>query len=262
MYFDTNVQNHAYNPVNPTFPKCGRILHFGIEQREIRITSRSFSRSKSIPSSHRIWESGAQEVPSFASCSWRKRIVKTSYPSLSRLRVLSDLLLPCIESLRLRLDTHVVIDEEDASLALILQNRRMNIPWINISPKSLTNRNCSWWGWWGAGKFSSLWFCFGLWSACKILRIQFYRTFFELIFGNLCFIVVQMHHKVVCNMGNSDTRVRFSIHRPNSDLYSIFTVQITGCNFHYGPILVFPWIHPFGCDAPSPGRVDSRQATA
>ena len=30
-----------------------------------------------------------------------------------------------------------------------------------------------------------------------------------------------------------------------------------------GPILVFPWIHPFGCDASSsPGRVHSRQTAA
>ena len=30
-----------------------------------------------------------------------------------------------------------------------------------------------------------------------------------------------------------------------------------------GPILVFPWIHPFGCDAPSSlGRVYSRQTAA
>ena len=37
-------------------------------------------------------------------------------------------------------------------------------------------------------------------------------------------------------MRNSDPRVSIvSIQRPNSDLNSMFTVQITGCNFQYGP---------------------------
>ena len=43
-------------------------------------------------------------------------------------------------------------------------------PWFNIGPSSFLNRNCFWRR---AGKFSSLWFCFCLWSACKIFRIQF-----------------------------------------------------------------------------------------
>ena len=43
-------------------------------------------------------------------------------------------------------------------------------PWFNISPSPPPNRNYSWWR---AGKFSSLWFCLGLWWACKIFRIQF-----------------------------------------------------------------------------------------
>ena len=34
-----------------------------------------------------------------------------------------------------------------------------------------------------------LWFCFCLRSACKIFCTQFERTFFELIFGDFCFVV-------------------------------------------------------------------------
>ena len=41
--------------------------------------------------------------------------------------------------------------------------------WFNISPSSLHNRysSCGW-----AGRISSLWFCFGLWSARKSTCIQ------------------------------------------------------------------------------------------
>ena len=47
------------------------------------------------------------------------------------------------------------------------------------------------------------------------------------------------------------------------DFNSLFTAQIIGCDFQYGPILAFPWIHPFGCDDSSfLGRVYSRQALA
>ena len=37
-------------------------------------------------------------------------------------------------------------------------------------------------------------------------------------------------------MRNSDPGVNIvSVHGPNSDLNSTFTMQITGCNFQYGP---------------------------
>ena len=65
-------------------------------------------------------------------------------------------------------------------------------------------------------------------------------------------------------MRNSDPGVSIvSVHEPNSDLNSIFTMQKLVATSNTGPIFVFPWIHPFGCDAPSSlGRVYSRQATA
>ena len=42
--------------------------------------------------------------------------------------------------------------------------------WFNISPISFSNRygSCGW-----AGRISSLWFCFGLWSARKSTCVQF-----------------------------------------------------------------------------------------
>ena len=44
------------------------------------------------------------------------------------------------------------------------------------------------------------------------------------------------HCKLVCSMRNSDPGVRIvSVHRHNSDLNSVHTVQATGCNFQYGP---------------------------
>ena len=42
-------------------------------------------------------------------------------------------------------------------------------------------------------------------------------------------------------MRNYDPGVSIvSVHGPNSDLNSIFTVQVTGCNFQYGPNLGVP----------------------
>ena len=106
-------------------------------------------------------------------------------------------------------------------------------PWFNIRPRSFPNRNCSWRT---ASKFSSLWFCFGLWSASKILRIQFQPIFFELNFWVFLLVVVQIRDQFVEAMRNSDPRVSLvSAPRHNSDLTSMFTVQTTGCNFQYGP---------------------------
>ena len=73
---------------------------------------------------------------------------------------------------------------------------REKFPWFNIDPIPSFNGNDSWWR---ASKFSSLWFCFCLWSACKISRIQLYRKFSELFFRNYC-VVVQIHHKIIWSM--------------------------------------------------------------
>ena len=105
-------------------------------------------------------------------------------------------------------------------------------PWFNISPSPLPNRNYSWRR---AGRSSSWWFCFGLWSACKIFRIQFKRILFELKFWNFCLIVVQIHHKLIWSMRNSDPGMSIvSVQRPNSDLNSTLTMQATGRDFQNG----------------------------
>ena len=49
-------------------------------------------------------------------------------------------------------------------------------------------------------------------------------------------IFFQIHHILVGSMRNSDPRVSIiSVHRRNSDLNSVFTMQTTSCNFQYGP---------------------------
>ena len=48
-------------------------------------------------------------------------------------------------------------------------------------------------------------------------------------------IVVQIHHKLVIFMRISDPGVRIVfVRRHNSDLTSVLTVQMPGCNFQYG----------------------------
>ena len=77
--------------------------------------------------------------------------------------------------------------------------------WFDIGPNSFPNRysSCG-----RTGRFSSLWFRFGLWSACKITRIQFQRTIFELHFWGFLLIVVQIRDQLVWAMRNSDPGVR------------------------------------------------------
>ena len=48
-----------------------------------------------------------------------------------------------------------------------LVRRERRISWFNINPLSLIHRNDAWW----INRFAPLWFCFCLWSACKILQI-------------------------------------------------------------------------------------------
>ena len=53
--------------------------------------------------------------------------------------------------------------------------------------------------------------------------------------SRICFVVVQIHHKPFWSTRNDQKVTVVPIQRPNSDLHSMFTVQITGCNFRYGP---------------------------
>ena len=97
--------------------------------------------------------------------------------------------------------------------------------WFNIGPKSFSKRksSCGW-----TGRNSSLWFCSGLWSACKITRIQFERIFFELHFWGFLLVVVQIRDQLVEAMRNSYPRApKFT-----------FKQQIATSNT--GPFWVFP----------------------
>ena len=58
---------------------------------------------------------------------------------------------------------------------------------------------------------TGLWLCFGVWSARKITHIQFQRNFFEQMFKNFFFVVVQIHPKLVWSMRNSNRRVSIDI---------------------------------------------------
>ena len=50
-------------------------------------------------------------------------------------------------------------------------------------------------------------FAFAFDRRAKSFAFSFKRMFFELIFWNICFIVVQIHHKLVSSMRNSDPGV-------------------------------------------------------
>ena len=123
---------------------------------------------------------------------------------------------------------------------------------FNIGPSSFTKRysSCGW-----AGRFSSLWFCYGLRSACKITRIESKRIFFELHFWGF--------HQLVDVMWNSDQWElsllvdKILISTPYLPCKQQVLTSITGL------ILVFPRIHPIVCDVESSlGRVSSQKATA
>ena len=47
--------------------------------------------------------------------------------------------------------------------------RERRISWFNINPIPCVHRNDTWWI---SSRFLSLWFCFSLWSGCKILHLQ------------------------------------------------------------------------------------------
>ena len=78
----------------------------------------------------------------------------------------------------------------------------------------------------------SSWFCFSLWSAHKSKYIRFQRKFFRLHLRSFLLVVVvlfvaQVRDQLIQTMRNSDPRVRFIFH-------SIFTLQVTGCDFQHG----------------------------
>ena len=131
--------------------------------------------------------------------------------------------------------------------------------WINISPKSCTDRCSSCW-WASRSKSSSS--CFSLRSTCKNKYTRFQREFLWLRLTSFLLVVVvlfvdQVRDQLVQSMRNSDpTSENCLFHIFNSNFHSVFTLQITGCDFQYGSNFGVSWIQPFGSvDSPSHGKV-------
>ena len=114
-------------------------------------------------------------------------------------------------------------------------------------------------------EFSRLWFCFCLWPGCNNLDACLWHLIFLWICGNFCIVLNRIDHIFDRSIGNSDPRMRtVLVHGLNSNFNSIFKVlEKLVVTSNTGPILMFPWIHPFACEAGSSRwRVYSRQATA
>ena len=108
--------------------------------------------------------------------------------------------------------------------------------WLNISQRSFTDRysSCRW-----AGRYTSSWFCFGLWSACKIKYIRFQKQNFR---------TASRRFPARC--------------RPCCCLSPWPTYSSHEKFWPMSPILVFPWIQPFKSDDfSSLGKVYPRHAT-
>ena len=112
------------------------------------------------------------------------------------------------------------------------------ILWFNIGPSSFSHGySCCGW----AGRNTSLWFCFSLWSARKSKYIRFQRTIFELHLRGFLLVVVvllvaQVFDQLFQAMRNSDPRVRIVlVYGLNSNFHSIFSPSVAGCDFQYGP---------------------------
>ena len=101
------------------------------------------------------------------------------------------------------------------------------ILWLSIGPSSFPYRY-SFCGW--AGRNTSLWFCFSLWSARKSTCIRFQRIVFELHLLGFQLAVVPLFVVQVCEqliqaMRNSAPRERMVLfQRLNSDFHSIFNL--------------------------------------
>ena len=92
----------------------------------------------------------------------------------------------------------------------------------------------------------SSWFCFSPLTACKSKYFRLQRKYFRLRFRGLLLVVVVLFVDQVCDqlvqsMRNSDPRVRIVfVYRFNSNFHSIFTLQITGCDFQHGSNIGVP----------------------
>ena len=109
--------------------------------------------------------------------------------------------------------------------------------WLYISPNSFTDGYSSrrW-----ASRGRSSWFCFSLWSAHKSKYIRLQRKFFGFHLRGFLLVVVVLFVNQVCDqliqaMRNLDPRVRMVlVQRCSCNFHSIFTLQVTGCDFQHG----------------------------
>ena len=149
-------------------------------------------------------------------------------------------LISWIQSLRL-----LEVDDNDEEYSVVwhwVSDRRISF-WLNISPRSFTDRYsfCTW-----ASRSTPSWFCFSLWSARKSKYIRLQRKFFDLnlrgfLLVVVVFLVAQVRDQLIQAMRISDHRVRVVlVNRFNSTFHSIFTLQVTGCNFQYGSYFGVP----------------------
>ena len=103
--------------------------------------------------------------------------------------------------------------------------RTRRFSWFNIHPLSFIHRKSVT----QFNNFTLLWFCFYLLSGCNNLHNRLWRLLF----------------KYICkNLWKSDSRLR-----PNSNFNSVLEVLKLVVTSNSGPILIFPWIHPFGWEA-------------
>ena len=163
------------------------------------------------------------------------------------------------EPLHLLLHALSLSDEEDDFLRNLVLTEEM-FPWFNIDPLTFFNGNDSRWR---ATRFSSLWFCFCLRSACKIFCTQFRAYSSSWSSG----ISVSLLFKFITNLIHEKFCSRSECCLCSKTLILISTpclpCKLPVVTSSTGPILVFPWIDPFFCDVDSSlGKVFSRQATA
>ena len=120
-----------------------------------------------------------------------------------------------------------------------------------------------WYGCCCTNKDSWLWFCFYFWPGCNHLNACLWYLLFLWICRNFCVVLNRIDHMFDRSIGNSDQdwelswftdQIRISI--PYLKCWKLVVTS------HTSLILMFPWIHPVGCDdGSSRGRVCSRQGT-
>ena len=166
------------------------------------------------------------------------------------------------EPLHLLLDALVVNDEEDMLLSSILHNRRKNISLVQCQSNSFFQ--------WERFLVKSWQVLFFVVLLLPLIGMQnlLHPVLTHILRADLLEFLFH------CCSNSSQTYLIHEKFWPKSEYclcsktkfwsqLHIYRAKKLVATSNTGPILVFPWIHPFGCDAGSSlGRVYSRQATA